>query len=93
MTIPYTQWISSEETRNGGAAAVIIGGPPAQPEVLATIKAKGRTCTNSHEEEAAAMESALMWTSTTGNYESFTIFIHLLVLICTFPKSFTYLCR
>ena len=44
-------------TRNGGAAAVVTRGSSIQPEVVTTIKTKGRTFTSSYEEEAAAMES------------------------------------
>ena len=66
----YTDGSAAEETRNRGAAAVITRGPPTQPEKLTTIKTKGKTFTSSYEEEAAAMESALSWTSTTSIHHS-----------------------
>ena len=77
----YTDGSTSGGTRNGGAAAVVTRGSPHQPEVVAIIKAKGRTFTSSYEEEAAAMESALSWTRTNANHHSFT------VLFCTDSKS------
>ena len=77
----YTDGSASGGTRNGGAAAVVTRGSPHQPEVVAIIKAKGRTFTSSYEEEAAAMESALSWTRTNANHLSFT------VLFCTDSKS------
>ena len=55
----YTYGSASRVTRNGGAAAVVTRGSPTQPEVVTTIKTKGRTFTSSYEEEATAMESAL----------------------------------
>ena len=55
----YTNGSAAEGTRNGGATAVITRGPPTQPEILATIKTKGRMFTSPYEEEAAVMESAL----------------------------------
>ena len=57
--VTYTDGSASRGTRNGGAAAVVTTGSPLQPEVVTTIKMKGRTFTSSYEEEAAAMESAL----------------------------------
>ena len=68
-------------TRNGGAAAVVTRGSPLQPEVVTTIKSKGRTFTSSYGEEAAAMESELSWTSTNANYPLISI------LFCTDSKS------
>ena len=82
--VVYTDGSASGEPRNGGAAAVITRGSPHQPEVVAIIKAKGRTFTSSYEEEAAGMESALSWTRTNANHHSFT------VLFCTDSK---YLCE
>ena len=77
----YTDGSSSAGTRNGGAAAVVTRGSPLQPDVVTTIKTKGRTFTSSYEEEAAAMESALSSTLTNANHHSITI------LICTDSKS------
>ena len=57
--IIYIDGSANARTRNRGAAAVITRGPLLQPEVLTTIKTKGRTFTSSYEEESAAMESAL----------------------------------
>ena len=54
---------------------------PLQPDVVTIIKTKGRTFTNSYEEEAAAMESALSWTLTNANHHSITI------IFCTDIKS------
>ena len=79
--VVYTDGSASGGTRNGGAAAVVTRGSPHQPEVVAIIKAKGRTFTGSYEEEAAAMEPALSWTRTNANHHSFT------VLLCTDSKS------
>ena len=56
--IIYTDGSAAEGAKNVGAAAVITRGPPTQPEVLTTIKTKGRTFTSFYKEEAAAMESA-----------------------------------
>ena len=77
----YTDRSASGGTRNGGAAAVVTRGSPLQPEVVTTIKTKGRTFTSSYEEEAAAMESALSWTSANANHPSISI------LFCTDSKS------
>ena len=55
----YTDGSASGGIRNGGAAAVVTRGCPLQPDVVTIIKTKGRTFTNSYEEEVAAMESAL----------------------------------
>ena len=63
----YTDGFASRGTRNGGAAAVVTTGSPLGPEVVITIKTKGRTFTSSFKEKAAAMESALSWTSTNAN--------------------------
>ena len=79
--VVYSNGSASGGTRNRGAAAVVTRGSPHQPEVVAIIKAKGRTFTSSYEEEAAAMESALSWTRTNANHHSFTI------LFCTDSKS------
>ena len=49
--------------------------------MVTTTKTKGRTFTSSYKEEAAAMESALTWTSTNSNHPSITI------LVCTESKS------
>ena len=43
--VVYTVGSASGGTRNGGAAAVVTRGSPDQPEVVAIIKAKGRTFT------------------------------------------------
>ena len=77
----YTDGSASRGTRNRGAAAVVTRGPPTQPEVVTIIKNKGRTFTSSYEEDAAAMESALAWTSTNANHPSNSI------LFCTDSKS------
>ena len=61
-------------------AAAVIRGSPVQPEVVITIKTKGRTFTSSYE-EAAAMESPLTWTSTNGNHPS------IITLFCKDRKS------
>ena len=76
----YTDGSASRGTKNGGAAAVVTRGSPTQSEVT-IIKTKGRTLTSSYEEEAAAMESALSWTSTNANHPSNSI------LFCTDSKS------
>ena len=72
---------ASRGTRNGAAAAVVSRGSPLQPEVVTTIKTKGRTFTSSYEEESAAMESALSWTSANANHSSISI------LFCADSKS------
>ena len=77
----YTDGSASGGTRNGGAAAVVTRGSPLQPDVVTTIKTKGRTFTSSYEEEAAAMKTALSWTLTNANHHSIT------VLFCTDSKS------
>ena len=77
----YSNESAAEGTSNAGTIAFITTGPPTQPEVLTTIKTQSRAFTSSYEEEAAAMESALTWTSTTANHPSFTI------LICAHSKS------
>ena len=77
----YTNGSASGGIRNGGAAAVVTRGSPLQPDVVTTIKTKGRTFTSSYEEEAAAMESALSWTLANANHYSIT------VLFCTDSKS------
>ena len=77
----YTDGSASRGTRNGGAAAVVTRGSVTQPEMVTIIKTKGRTFTSSHEEEAAAVESALAWTSTNVNHPSNSI------LFCTDSKS------
>ena len=78
----YFDGSASRGTKNGGAAAVVTRGSPTQPEVVTIIKTKGRTFTNSYEEEAAAMESALLWTSTNTNHPSNSI------LFCTDSKYY-----
>ena len=45
--------------RDGGPAAVGTRGSPIQPEVVTSIKTKGRMFNSSYEEKAAAMKSAL----------------------------------
>ena len=77
----YTDGSASRGTRNGGAGAVVTRGSPTQPEVVTIIKTKRRTFTSSHEEEAAAMEPAVSWTSTNANHPSNSI------LFCTDSKS------
>ena len=77
----YTDGSASRGVRNGGAAAVVIRGSPLHPEVITTVKTKGRIFTSSYEEEAAAMESALSWTSANANHPSISI------LFCTDSKS------
>ena len=69
----YTDRSASRGTRNGLAAAVITRGSPLQPDVVTTIKTKGRTFTSSYEEEVAAMESALSWTLNNANHHSITV--------------------
>ena len=51
----YTDGSASRGTRNRGADEVVTWGSPLQPEVVTTIKTRGRTFTSSYEEEAAAM--------------------------------------
>ena len=77
----YTDESASGGTRNRGAAAVVTRGSLLQPDVVTTIKTKGRTFTSSYEEEAAAMKTALSWTLTNANHHSIT------VLFCTDSKS------
>ena len=79
--IIYTDGSASRGTRNGGAVALVTRGSLLQSVVVTIIKSKGRTFTSSYEEEAAAMESALSWTSTNANYPSISI------LICKDSKS------
>ena len=74
----YNDGSTSRGTKNGGGAAVIIRGSPNQ---VTTIKTKGRKFTSSYEEEAAAMESTLLWTSTNTNHCSISL------LSCTDSKS------
>ena len=66
----YIDGFSSEGARNEGATAFVTRGSSIQPEVVTTIKIKRRTFTSSYEEEAAAMESALSWTSANANHPS-----------------------
>ena len=77
----YTDGSASGGTRNGGAAADVTRASPVQPEVVKTIKTKGRAFTSFYQEKAAAMESALTSTSTTANHPSINI------LFCTDSKS------
>ena len=77
----YTNRSPSRGTRNEGAVVVITRGFPVQPELVTTIKTKGRTFTSSYEEDAAVMESALTWSSTSANHLSTTM------LFCTDSKS------
>ena len=77
----YIDGFSSEGARNEGATAFVTRGSSIQPEVVTTIKIKRRTFTSSYEEEAAAMESALSWTSANANHPSITI------LFCRDSKS------
>ena len=91
----YTDGSASGGTRNGGAAAVVTRGSPLQPDVVTTIKTKGRTFTSSYEEEAAAMESALSWTLTNANHHSITILFYTdskslcEALISSHPRTFS----
>ena len=62
----YTDGSAKEGTRNGGSAAVITTGDPSSPQVLHTIRRKGREITCSYEEEAAAMEDAIRWADQNG---------------------------
>ena len=77
----YTDGSASRGTRNRGAAAVVTRQSPLWPQLITTIKTKGRTFTSSYEEEAAAMESALSRISTNANHPS------IFVLFCTECKS------
>ena len=77
----YTDGSASRGTRNGGAAAVVTRGSPTEPEVVTTIKTKGRTYTSLYKEEAAGKESALSWTSTNANH------LPISILICTDSES------
>ena len=77
----YTDGSAAGGTRNGGAAAVVTRGDPADPEVLHTLKERGRTQTSSYEEEIQAMEMALRWTLESANDPALTI------LICTDSQS------
>ena len=52
---------------------VLVESPVMIAEVVTTIKTKAKTFTNSYEEEAAAMESALSWTSTNTNHLSISV--------------------
>ena len=91
----YTDGSASGGTRNGGAAAVVTRGSPLQPDVVTTIKTKGKTFTSSYEEEAAAMESALSWTLTNANHHSITILFYTdskslcEALISSHPRTFS----
>ena len=89
----YSDGSASQGTRNGGAAAVIARGSPLQSEVVTTIWSKGRTFTSSYEEEAAAMGSALSWTSTNANHPLISILLHrqqILMSSSHFIKSSTF---
>ena len=77
----FTDASARRETRSRDAAAVVTRGSPVQPEVVTTIRTKGRTFTCSYEEEPLAMESALSWTSTNTNHPSISI------LFCTDSRS------
>ena len=77
----YTDEFASRGMRNRDAAAVVTRGSPTQPEVVNTVKAKGRTFTSSYEEKEAAKESASSWISTNANHPSTSI------LFCTDSKS------
>ena len=79
--IIYTDLSTSRGARNGDAAAVVTRRSQLQSEVVTTIKTKGRTFTSSYQEEAAAMEPALSWTSTNANHPSISL------LFCTDRKS------
>ena len=68
-----TNGSASRRTRNRGAAAVVTRGSPLQPEVVTTIKTRGKMFSSSYEEEAAAMKSALSWTSTNVNHLSISL--------------------
>ena len=81
LTISPTPINQLVKVKEWGNAEVITRGPPIQPELLRTIKTKGRTFTSSYKEELAVMESTLTWTSTTANHPLFTI------LICTDSKD------
>ena len=91
----YTNGSASSGTRNVGAAAVITRGSPLQPEVVTTIKAKGKSFTSSYEEEAAAKKSALSWTSANANHPSISIFFCIdskslcEALISSHPRTFS----
>ena len=76
----YFDGSTSGGRRNEGAAAVVTRESPIQPEMVTTTK-KGRTFTSSYEEQAAAMDSTLSWTSTNVNHPSIAI------LFCTDGKS------
>ena len=76
-----TNGFTSRGTRNRSAAAVITRGSILQPEVVTTIKTKGRNLTSSYEEEVAAMECALSWTSANTNHPS------IFILFCKDSKS------
>ena len=71
----YTDSSASAGTRNSGAAAIISTGSPTQPTVASIIKIKGRAFTSSYDEEIAAMEAALQWTSTNANFVQTSIFV------------------
>ena len=77
----YTDGSAGRGTRNEGAATVVTRGSPLQPEVVITIKTRGRPFTSSYEEAAAATKSALSWTSTNANHYSIS------VLFCTDSRS------
>ena len=91
----YTYRSAGRGTRNGGAAAEATTRSRLQPEVVITIKTKGRTFTSSYEEQAAAMKPALSWTSTNANLPSISILFYTdskslcEVLISFHPRTFS----
>ena len=59
--IIYTDGSAEGGLRNGGSAAVITSGSPSNPNLIATIKAKGSKLTYSYETEVTALLLAAKW--------------------------------
>ena len=77
--VTYTDVSCKAGTTDGGAAAFTTG-PAAQPEVVETLREKGRKFTSSYEEEKAAMTIAANWLATNKAERK---------LICTDGQSLT----
>ena len=59
--IIYTDGSAEGGLRNGGSAAVITSGSPSNPNLIATIKAKGSKLTSSYETEVTALLLVAKW--------------------------------
>ena len=82
--IIYTDGSASEGTSNGGAAAVITRGNSYQtPDVIDSIKKKGRSITCSYEEEVEAMQLAACWIEQQSHFQ----LIQPSILICTDSRA------